>query len=66
MASGAIATDSSLMDIFMTCIAFAFSFLKNQCDMALPAVDLSMLARKRQFGLVVVKRIDLFIQLPTL
>jgi len=33
--------------------------------MALPAVDLGMLANQRQSGFVVVKRVNIFIKMPS-
>jgi hypothetical protein len=64
MTSRTVIACCALMHIFVTLITFTFGFLKNQCGMTLSAVNYFVLPNQRQFGGVVVKRVNFFIELP--
>jgi hypothetical protein len=64
MTSATIKACSGLVNIGVTFIAFGFCFRKYQGRMALPAVYLGMLPDQWQFGCVMIKRINIFIDLP--
>jgi hypothetical protein len=64
MTSGTIEACRGLVNIGVTFIAFGFCFIKYQGRMALTAVNFGMLPNQRQFGSVMIERIDIFIELP--
>jgi hypothetical protein len=54
------------MDIIMAFAAVCFSFSELQSRVALPAIDFGMLSNQRQTGGVMIKRVNTFIELPSL
>jgi len=65
MALGAVKSHSCLVHISVTFITCGFGFRKNQGRMAIPALHLSMLTDQGESGGVVIKRITVFVKLPS-
>ena len=65
MTAGAVEACGALMYILMTFVTVSLCFLKYQSRMTLLAADLGMLPDQGQFGSVMVKRINFFIELPS-
>jgi hypothetical protein len=66
VAPGAIRTDGLVMHIGVTIDAGGFGFRKHQRWMTCPAIYYLVLTAERKSGFIVIKSVDLFIQLPAI
>jgi hypothetical protein len=65
MTTRTIGAYSCLMHIAVAIVTSGFCFREYQCSMTLPAIDFRMLPYQGQLCSTVVKRVNLFIELPT-